>query len=226
MGYEEEKIAIRGGREVKKKVRFTRHGPVISDLTKITNVPAEEVLAFKWTAHEPSDEFRCLYGVNRACNWHEFLQSLSYQAAPTLNYVYADTAGNIGYSLAGKVPLRPYDPTLLPLPGWSEEFEWQGYLPFSEQPRLYNPPEGAIATANNRIADESYPYFLSDLFDPPYRIRRIKELLSAKERLSPEDMAAIQQDIVSNHAKELIGLLKNDLEAIADKDRSLKNTAA
>ena len=226
MGYEEEKIAIRGGREVKKKVRFTRHGPVISDLTKIANVPAEEVLAFKWTAHEPSDEFRCLYGVNRACNWHEFLQSLSYQAAPTLNYVYADTAGNIGYSLAGKVPLRPYDPTLLPLPGWSEEFEWQGYLPFSEQPRLYNPPEGAIATANNRIADESYPYFLSDLFDPPYRVRRIKELLSAKERLSPEDMAAIQQDIVSNHAKELIGVLKNDLEAIADKDLSLKNTAA
>ena len=225
MACEDEKIAIRGGKEVNKKVRFTRHGPVISDLTKITNVPAEEVLAFKWTAHEPSEEFRCLYGVNRARSWDEFLQSLSYQTAPTLNYVYADTAGNIGYSLAGKVPLRPYDPALLPLPGWNEEFEWQGYILFSEHPRLYNPPEGAIATANNRIADEPYPYFLSDLFDPPYRIRRIKELLSAKQKFSLEDMAAMQQDIVSNHAKELIGLLKNDLETIAAKAGPLKQTA-
>ncbi|MEK7210156.1 MAG: penicillin acylase family protein [Candidatus Binatota bacterium] len=221
MACTEEKIGISGGKTVKKTVRFTRHGPVISDFSKNGNGPPEEVLAFKWTAHDPSEEFRCLYGVNRARDWDEFLQSLSYQTAPALNYVYADITGNIGYSLAGKVPLRPYPPSLLPLPGWSGEFEWRGHIPFGELPRLYNPPEGVIATANNRIADESYPYYLSDLFDPPYRIRRIKELLSANKKLSLERMAEIQSDTVSVHAKELLGILKADLEEIARKDPSL-----
>ncbi|MFQ5904616.1 MAG: penicillin acylase family protein, partial [Candidatus Binatia bacterium] len=105
MECEEEKIRIRGGREIKKRVRFTRHGPIISDFTE--NGSAEEVLAFKWTAHDPSQELRALYGINRARDWDEFLTSLSYQVAPTLNYVYADARGNIGYSLAGRIPIRP-----------------------------------------------------------------------------------------------------------------------
>lgn len=224
MACAEEKIAIRGGREIIKRARFTRHGPVVSDFTQGQDGPAEEALAFKWTAHEPSQEPRCLYGINRARNWSEFLESLSYQTAPTLNYVYADTAGNIGYSLAGKVPLRPYPRSFLPLPGWSGAFEWQGHIPFSELPRLYNPPEGAIATANNRIADASYPYYLSDLFDPPYRIRRIKELLSGKGKFSVQDMAEIQKDTVSVHARELMGVLKADLEEISAEEITLKRT--
>ncbi len=220
MEFEEEKIRIRGGKEVKRSVRFTRHGPVISDFTQ--KCAAEEVLALKWTAHDPSEEFRALYGVNRARNWDEFLQSLSFQVAPTLNYVYADTHGNIGYSLAGRVPIRSHSPSLLPLPGWSGEFDWKGHIPFGELPCLYNPPEGVIATANNRIADDSYPYYLSGFFDPPYRIRRIKELLTAKEKFSLEDMATIQKDVCSVHGREIIVALRTDLEEIACKDASLK----
>ena len=222
MECEEETIAIRGGKTARRKIRYTRHGPVLSDFMPATKGSAEEALAFKWTAHDPSEEIRCLYGVNRARNWEDFLESLSYQTAPTLNYVYADTAGNIGYSLAGRVPLRPFSPSLLPLPGWTGESEWQGYIPSSELPRLYNPPEGLIATANNRIADDSYPYYLSDLFDPPYRIRRIRELLTAKEKLSLENMMEIQSDAVSLHAREFIAALKPDLEEIACKSTALK----
>ena len=221
MECEEEEIRIRGGKEVKKRVRFTRHGPIISDFTN--NDSAGEVLAFKWTAHDPSQELLALYGVNRARDWDEFLKGLSYQVAPTLNYVYADSRGNIGYSLAGRVPVRPRSRSLLPLPGWSGEFDWKGYVPFSDLPRLYNPPEGLIATANNRIADDSYPYYLSDLFDPPYRIRRIKELLTAKEKLSLEEVAEIQKDVVSVQAREMIRDLRTDLEEIAREDASLKN---
>ncbi|MFQ5851739.1 MAG: penicillin acylase family protein [Candidatus Binatia bacterium] len=220
MEYKEEHIRIRGEGQVKKKIRITRHGPVISDLTQKS--PVEEVMALKWTAHDPSEEFRVLYGVNRARDWNGFLESLSYQTAPTLNYVYADTDGNIGYSLAGRIPLRSYPPSFTPLPGWSGDFEWQGHVPFDELPRLYNPPEGIIATANNRIADLSYPYYLSDLFDPPYRIQRIKELLTAKDRLSLDDMVDIQTDVVSVQAKGLIAILRADLEETARKDISLR----
>ena len=146
---------------------------------------------------------------------------MEYQSCPTLNYVYADIDGNIGYTLAGKVPLRLQRPSFAPLPGWEHESDWKGYIPFRELPRLYNPPEGIIATANNRVADPSYPYHLSDLFEPPYRIQRIQELLKSKKRFTPNDMKVIQNDVVSLQARQLIAALRDDLEECARKDTSL-----
>ncbi|HZD42089.1 MAG TPA: penicillin acylase family protein, partial [Terriglobales bacterium] len=206
-----ETIGVRGTRSIQRNIRLTRHGPVISDFEPPLSRPAE-VVAYRWTAHAPSTELRCLYGVNCASDWRGFLDSLSDQSAPTLNYVYADQEGNIGYTLAGKVPLRLEAPSLLPVEGWSANDEWR-YIPFDELPRLYNPPEGIIASANNRIADASYPYYLSLLYEPPFRIRRIHELLGAKEHLSLEDMARMQMDSLSLHAKALTDALKLDLQS-------------
>jgi penicillin amidase len=209
-----ETIRIRGKGEIQKTVRSTRHGPVVSDFH--SSNAASEVLAFRWTAHEPSQEFRCLYGTNRARNWQEFLAALAFQCAPNLSYVYADRQGNIGYSLAGSIPVRPAAPSLLPLEGWRPENDWHGYIPFAELPRLYNPREGIIATANHRISGVSYNRFVSHFFEPPYRVSRIKELLRGKKSLTVEDLAAIQADVVSLHAKELIEDLKTDIRKAAD----------
>jgi penicillin amidase len=205
-----EAIQVRGSKAVIKTVRSTRHGPVLSDFHRSHR--SAEVLALRWTAHEPSQEFRCVYEINCARNWDEFLDGLTHQVAPNLNYVYADERGNIGYSLAGKIPSRSKRPTLLPVEGWREESEWRGYVPFAELPRLYNPCEGVVATANHRIADASYSHFLSDLFEPPYRINRIKEFLATKTTFSVAEMAALQGDLISLHAKELIRALKTDLQ--------------
>jgi penicillin amidase len=205
-----ETIRIRGKGAIEKKVRLTRHGPVLSDFQGHNS--SSEALALSWTAHEPSREFRCLYALNCARNWDEFVAGLAHQTAPNLSYVYADHQGNIGYSLAGKIPIRPKVPTLLPVEGWRQENDWRGYVPFSELPRLYNPPEGIVATANQRIADASYGHFLSHFFEPPYRIKRIKERLSATQSFAIEDMAEMQSDLVSLHAIELIQSLKADLE--------------
>ena len=224
MDRREEIIGIRRSKEIKRIVRSTRHGPVLSDFG--SRPDASQVLSLRWTAHEPSQEFRCLFGVNQARDWHEFLDSLAYQSAPTLNYVYADCHGNIGYSLAGKIPLRRRIPSLLPLDGWIEDNDWLGYVPFSELPRIYNPPEGVIATANNRIVDASYPHYLSHFFEPPSRICRIKELLAVKKSLSINDMEAIQNDLVSLYAKELIETLKSDLAQVSGEKGQLKAAAA
>jgi penicillin G amidase len=214
MDRREEIIRVRRSGEIKKIVRLTRHGPVLSDFGNRQGT--QKVLSLRWTAHEPSQEYRCVFGVNQARNWEQFLDSIAYQGAPTLNYVYADRNGNIGYSLAGKIPLRRQIPSLLPLDGSIQDNDWQGYVPFSELPRIYNPPEGIIATANNRIVDTSYPHYLSHFFEPPSRIHRIKELLSAKPSLSIGDMESMQNDCVSLYAKELIEILKSDLTQILE----------
>jgi penicillin G amidase len=214
MDRREEIIGVRRSGEIKKIVRSTRHGPVLSDFGNRQGT--QQVLSLRWTAHEPSRDFRCLFGVNQARNWQEFLDGIAYQSAPTLNYVYADRHGNIGYSLAGKIPLRRQIPSLLPLDGSIQDNDWQGYVPFSELPRIYNPPEGVIATANNRIVDTSYPHYLSHFFEPPSRIHRIRELLSVKQSLSISDMESMQNDCVSLYAKELIEILKSDLIQISE----------
>jgi len=81
-----------------------------------------------------------------------------------------------------------------------------------------NPPEGVIATANNRIADAAYPYYLSQFFEPPHRIRRIEQLLTGKEKFSTDELAAMQLDEFSLHAKEFIDMLKDDLAQLEGKN--------
>jgi len=221
----EEKIAVRGGKALTRKIRLTEHGPLISDAIQC-GVDDSTAIAFTWTAHAPSREMRVLYGVNRARDWKDFRAALSHQTAPSLNYVYADRDGNIGYSLAGAVPIRARRPSYLPLDGAEAADEWKGFVPFEELPCLYNPPEGIIATANHDVAGSDYPYHLSDLFEPPYRIGRIKELLTSKDRFSVEDMARIQQDTVSLHARSILQILRADLESIADDNESLRAAAS
>ena len=107
--------------------------------------------------------------------------------------------------------------------GWNAAHDWTGTIPFDELPRLYNPPEGMVATANNRIADPGYPYYLSDLFEPPYRIERIRHLLTRDARLGMEDMARIQLDTRSVQAERLLTALRLELGEIAREEPSLRH---
>jgi len=212
-----ERILVRGGRPLEKTVRSTRHGPVISDFT---DAAGKEILAVRWAAQEPSREFQSLYNLNCARDWRGFEDALRLHTTPSLNFVYADRDGNIGYALAGKIPRRAAPPSLLPLNGWEEQNDWSGFIEFDELPRLYNPAEGAVANANNRIADPAYPYYLSHLFEPPQRLRRIEQLIGRRERHSLEDAAALQLDHLSLHAKDLVDALRSDLEQIAGEERN------
>jgi penicillin amidase len=219
-----ERISVRGKAPSEKNLRQSRHGPLLSDFSETAN--ADEVLAVRWTAHEPSEELRSIYLINSARNWQEFLDALGFHAAPSLNFVYADRQGNIGYSLAGKIPHRNRIPTLLPLKGWDAQDDWQGYIPFGELPRLYNPPQGSLATANHRIAVGNCPYYLSHFYEPPHRIRRIEQLLKSRDKFSAEQLAAMQLDRQSLHAVDLIALLKQELGAVSAKDSPLAPAAA
>ena len=114
------------------------------------------------------------------------------------------------------------EPSWLPLEGWSAAHDWRGTIPFDEMPRLYNPPEGIVANANNRVTDPSYPYYLSDLFEPPYRIERIRHLLTREKRMDMETMARIQLDTRSVQAERLLTALLPELREIAREDPALR----
>jgi penicillin amidase len=217
-----ETIGVRRKRGVEKTIRWTRHGPVLGDFSAAAN--SKEVLAVRWTAHEPSQELRGLLALNRARNWRDFLDALRWHSAPSLNFVYADRDGNIGYTLAGKLPKRQH-PSLLPVNGWDDRNEWRGFIPFDELPRLFNPIDGVVATANHRIADAAYPDYLSHFFEPPHRIRRIEQLLAARKTFSRDALATMQLDAVSLHAKAFIELIGPELRNLSDEPAEVRSAA-
>ena len=188
--------------------RSTRHGPLISDVSD-----AGSPIALQWTALQPGDTtIDAFLGVNYAADWEDFVAAMEKFVTPSQNFVFADTRGNIGYFAPGRIPIRAagHDGTL-PAPGWTSEYEWQGFIPFDQLPQAYNPPEGYIATANNRVVDDSYPFLISTDWAPPYRAERIVEMIvqqsSDGEKISMDDVAAMQADWNSAQVRTLLPFL-------------------
>ncbi len=205
----EEMIEVDGKEEpLRWAARSTRHGPLISDVSD-TGVP----LALQWTALQPGDTtIDAFISGNYADNWTEFVAALEKFVTPSQNFVYADVDGNIGYYAPGRIPIRAEGHAgRAPVPGWNSAYEWQGFVPFAELPQLYNPPQGYIATANNRVVDDSYPYLLGTDWAPPYRAERIVELLEQPAReggkLTLADMLAMQADQTSTQVRVLLPFL-------------------
>ncbi len=209
MAIVEELITVKGEDEpLRWAARSTRHGPLISDVSD-TGTP----LALRWTALEPGDTtMDAFLGLNYAADWEEFLDAQRLFVTPSQNFVYADRAGNIGYIAPGRIPIRVdgHD-GMTPVPGWTSEYEWQGYIPFEELPMTFNPAAGYVATANNRVVGEEYPHLLSNDWAPPFRAERIVELIeqmsAGAEKISVDDNAAIQGDRVSTQTRQLLPFL-------------------
>ncbi|MFM9421025.1 penicillin acylase family protein [Thermus scotoductus] len=188
----EERIPVKGGKEEVLRVRETVYGPVITDALEN---PPQVPMALRWVSLDEEDHILMAYlGINRAQNWQEFVAALSHYSAPSQNFVYADADGNIGYIAPGKFPIRKEGHTgMVPVPG-NGEWDWQGYRKPEDWPKVLNPKEGFLVTANNKVTPQGFPYALTYDWAEPYRAERIRELLLAKERLALEDMKAIQQD--------------------------------
>ena len=92
---------------------------------------------------------------------------------------------------------------MVPRPGWDSDYDWKGFIPFDEMPYIYNPKKGYIATANNKIVDDTFPYYISNQWAEPSRIERIEEWIESKDKLSPNDMKLLQNDRLSSFAREV-----------------------
>ncbi|MEJ2599158.1 MAG: penicillin acylase family protein, partial [Anaerolineales bacterium] len=180
-------------------VRYTRHGPIISDTygeLKDFNqkagveMPDHYAIALQWTALEPSSTFEAFLKFDQAQNWDEFRQAAQDLTVPAQNLVYADVDGNIGYQTPGKVPIRSKGDGTLPVPGWTGEYEWTGYIPFDQLPYAYNPPQGFIATANNAVVGPDYPHLITKDWDYGFRAERIVDMIQTAP--GPIDIAYIQ----------------------------------
>ena len=220
-----EVIKVKDGEDVTLNVRIGRHGPIISDVHGSAAKAAGEghVLAFAWTALRPDNTTaRAIVQMNLAQNWSEFTDAIASFDVPQQNMVYADVDGNIGYYAPARVPVRHPDNKVrgfMPVPGWEEVYDWQGFIPFDELPHIYNPARNYVATANHKVVDKSYPHFLTGEWAAPYRARRIEHLLTSRDKHSVGSFRSLQGDIKSLYATDMLPRL---LKAPANGDTAKK----
>ncbi len=191
------RLRVRGARPVVVETWVTRHGPIVAAL-------GGRRFALRWVAREPGVFRYPILALNRADDWREFRAALAHFPGPALNFVYADVEGNIGYQVAGKLPVRDYDGAY-PQDGAAGTFEWKGYIPFDDLPSAFNPPSGIIVSANQNPFPQNYLYRVGGRFAPGYRARRIRELLLKKRQWSVESTLAVQMDIYDAFLHGLAG---------------------
>ncbi len=224
-----EEIRIRGGDVETLTIRETRHGPVVSDLSEATRkaLGPGRVAALQATFLRPDDRTaEALFGINLATDWDGFLAALRLFHSPQQNIVYADTSGRIGFVAPARVPIRRGGDGRVPSPGESGAGDWIGEIPFDDLPRRVDPPDGLFVNANNRIGPPGYPYFLGRDWDAPYRARRILQLLDGGAPATLASTEAIQRDIVSLMARELLPLMARIEPADARSAEALRRLAA
>jgi penicillin amidase len=227
MTVREEVIAFGDGSDaVVIRVRETHLGPITTDngldptTGQISGYENEEPLAQKWTALDPGTISRAVVAIDRAGDWESFRDALRDWDVPAQHFVYADAAGNIGYQLAGRIPIRAegFD-GLVPTIGWTDEHEWKGFLPFETLPHVLNPTSGVIVAANHAtvplayydlIADtlgEGFNYRFNGEMDYGYRAQRVHELLAVGTPHTVESFRTMQGDTKSLSAVEVLPYL-------------------
>ena len=222
-----EVIEVAGGDPIEVTVRSTRHGPIISGVyepleefdTAGVDLPDEYAVALRWTGLDvvPSVVGPIL-GFNTARNFEEFQEAGLLFAAPSQNLLYADAAGNIGYQMPGNIPIRAKGDGTLPVPGWTDEYEWTGFVPYDELPAVLNPESGYIVTANNAVIDEAYPYLITKDWDYGYRARRIVDLVTSNFGIGLEDQATIQFDSFDLSADRIIPYIELSLMSATGRE--------
>ncbi|HXZ35778.1 MAG TPA: penicillin acylase family protein, partial [Thermodesulfobacteriota bacterium] len=198
-----ERIKVKDETDQALEVTLTRHGPIIA------GGPGKGYgLAFQYTATAfPYRGFECLLPMMKAASVDELNESMRKWVDPCNNLVSADVHGNIAYLHRGQVPIRSMSNAWMPVPGWSGDHEWQGSIPFEKLSRLRNPSTGFIVSANNRIPDQKYPYYIALSYAPEYRARRIYERLENLTGATMEDMRSIHGDSISIPAQVFIKLI-------------------
>jgi penicillin amidase len=212
-----EEIRVRGSEDpVVQEVRATRHGPLLdSYLTGRLwpdKRPLEGTYALRWVGAEHSIRPSALVDVANVTGFEGFRDAARALECPGQNLVYADVEGTIGYQCTGLHPIRRNGDGTIPVPGWTAEHEWDGFIPFEELPSAVDPERGFLVTANDRIHGDDYPHLIGHDFHAPDRAARITELLRSTSGHTVDTCRAIQSDTLSLAARDLLPRLSFDVD--------------
>jgi penicillin amidase len=175
-------------------VARTHHGPIVNESLR---ADVSEPLALRFSVLDLPGLTPAHFGVLDFASGPELVDALGDHCHPVSNLIWADRHGSIGYKTVGRIPVRHGDCPDLPKPGWTGEYEWDGWVPYEDMPRADDPDRGFLVTANNRVAPENFPHHITSDYLDGYRARRIEELIQEREEHDLESFEAMQSDMRS-----------------------------
>jgi penicillin amidase len=213
-------VQVRGQASVHHAQRRTVHGPVVNHVVAMLDDADTAPLSLRWVGHEHLDDVRAAVAVGRARNWDQFHAALRDWALPVFNFGFAGADGRVGYQCAGRVPLRGRAGR-----GYRDANDpddaWQGYIPYEGMPSVVDPPRGYIASANERVAADDYPYPLYGAFGSGYRAQRIHQAFESGATVDKAYVVDLQNDVQSCRAQRLCPPLVRQLAASGNPDVAL-----
>jgi penicillin amidase len=192
-----EVIRVKGAEPISRTIRFSRNGPVVDE---ILPPPGNQTgpVTLKWLGSTHGGWLTALLDMDRASSVAEFREALRPWHVPTFNLVIADVAGQIAVHCAGRIPQRKMVERGYRA-GWDPEQQWRGLLPFEAMPHAVDPSRGWLASANNRLAGDDYPFSLYGTWSSGYRAVRIRQMIEARlgQGFTVEDFRTMHHDTVS-----------------------------
>jgi penicillin amidase len=219
-----EVIKVRGREEpVLDTVRYTEWGPVVYEDPEHPYYD----LAMHWLAMHPTKdrdfyELGTFFRLMKAEGLNDYLEALKGFENPAQNFAFASKAGDIALTVNGKLPLKTASQGRFVLDGSKPANAWGGFVRHEHLPRVVNPEEGFIASANQRSTNTDYPYYYNGYFDD-YRGRYLNRRLATMEQINVEDLQSLQLDNYSVEAEEGARLL---LQLLDSTDSPLRTHAA
>lgn len=211
-----ETIEIAGGEEVTSEVLSSRHGPVIDGTyieggalagSSTVDTPQQHAVVLSWKALEPSTIIDAFIGMNMATSYEEFAAAAANWDVVPQNLIYADVEGNIAYHATGEIPIRASGDGRYPVPGWTSEYDWIGTVASEDMPRMLNPPQGFIASANQPVLRPGSTPLIGTDGAHGYRASRIGEMILASDSHDVEAMQRMQMDNRDGSAEIVIPYL-------------------
>lgn len=215
-----ETFRIKDEKPVSIDIVETPHGPLLNEALQKLPFPqklpvqplpgkSEYGIALSWALEGGAETFRGFYLMGKAHTMKQARRALGMVKSIYLNIVYGDK-DTIAWQVTGSFPLRKKGRGMLPSPGWSGDYDWEGFLPFAENPSKTAPPEGYLATANNRTVPVDFPHTLTSSWYHPDRAERLKDVLGKMKKATPRDMERLQFEQYSPMARKIQAMIFKD----------------
>lgn len=196
-----EEIKVRGKPTFYDTVRYTYWGPITYD-ERFRAENDHAGYAFRWIAHEKSNEALTFHKLNRAKNHSDYMEALDVFSLPAQNFVFASVSGDIAMRIQGRFPVRRPEEGKFVLDGSRSSFGWQAFIPNEQNVMSKNPARGFVSSANQLPVDPTYPYYYTGTSYEAYRNRRINQVLSQTQTIQVNDLMKLQNDNYNLKAAE------------------------
>lgn len=200
-------------------VKWTEWGPLVYE----SGDHPHHDLAMRWIGHDAPNpqDLTTFLGLNLGKNYADYEEAMQHFDYPAQNFAFASKSGDIAITVNGKFPLKQKEQGRFVQDGSRPDNRWLSWIPKAHVPKIKNPEQGFIASANQNSTDLSYPYYYNSPHFEQFRGRYLVQQLSGRDSLTVEDMMKLQNSNVSLHAAESIPVLVQLVDTLQMGEKEL-----